>query len=85
MLEVAEASDIWSFQRSAHDWHRYNHVAGIGINGDRLPRPENRLELSAESTRPVYQNPSLTYFSYGESERWMSTHAENLMTAAWKG
>ncbi len=62
---------------------QYNHVAGIGINGDCLPCPENRLELSSEIDDTGLPKP-LIHFSYGENEKRMSTHAEKFMTQAWQ-
>ena len=62
---------------------KYNHVAGIGVNGDCLPSAENRLELSSEIDGTGLPKP-LIHFSYGENERRMSTHAERFMTEAWK-
>ena len=62
---------------------RYNHLAGIGINGECLPYPENYLELSDELDE--YGMPrARVNFSYGENERRMSEHGAKLMTAAWQ-
>ena len=65
---------------------RYNHLAGIGINGDCLPYDHNFLELSSEpDPRDGLGIPKpLIHFSYGENERRMSAHGAKIMTAAWE-
>ena len=65
---------------------QYNHIAGIGINGDCLPYEGNFLELSGEADpRDGLGIPKpLIHFSYGENERRMSEHGAKLMTAAWQ-
>jgi len=62
---------------------QYNHIAGIGANGDCLPYPGNFLELSDEKDALGIPVPRI-HFSYGENELRMSAHAEKLMTDAWK-
>lgn len=61
----------------------YNHVAGIGINGDCLPSSENYLELSEEAD--VHGVPKARIrFSYGNNETAMSAYAESVMQSAWE-
>ena len=62
---------------------RYNHFAGIGINGECLPYPENFLELANEVDEYGVRRARVN-FSYGENERRMSEHGAKLMTAAWE-
>lgn len=57
---------------------QYNNVAGIGMNGDTLPNPDNRLTLSDEKDQHGLAKPLIT-FSLGENENKMSDHAENNM------
>lgn len=56
----------------------YNRVAGIGMNGDTLPNPDNRLTLSEEKDGRGLPKPRIE-FSLGENEYKMSEHAENNM------
>ena len=60
----------------------YNHVAGIGINGECLPQPGNRLDLSDEVDETGMRKPLVT-FSYGPNETALNRHAIALMTAIW--
>ena len=53
----------------------YNKVAGIGMNGDTLPRLENRVALSAETDQRGLPKPLIT-FSLSDNEKKMSDHAE---------
>ena len=61
----------------------YNHVAGIGINGDCLQSEKNLLELSDELDDSGMPKPVIS-FSYGENEKAMSSHAESIMTEIWR-
>ena len=62
---------------------RYNHVAGVGINGDCLPQANNFLELSDE-TDDIGVRKATVHFSMGPNEKRLSQHAEKLMTAMWE-
>ena len=62
---------------------RYNHVAGIGINGECLPAPGNYLELSDEVDATGLPKPRV-HFSYGANETAMNDHAVRFMTAVWE-
>ncbi|MGI4756327.1 MAG: GMC family oxidoreductase [Janthinobacterium lividum] len=53
----------------------YNHVAGIGMNGDTLPVADNRVTLSSEIDERGLPKPLIT-FSLSENEKKMSDHAE---------
>jgi choline dehydrogenase-like flavoprotein len=62
---------------------RYNHFAGIGINGDCASSPQNYMELSDELDTRGLPKPRI-HFSYGKHELAMSQHAAKVMTAAWQ-
>ncbi len=62
---------------------RYNHVAGIGINGECLSSKNNYLELSTELDRSGLPKP-LVHFSHNKNEAAMSDQSASLMTAAWQ-
>ncbi len=57
---------------------KYNNVVGIGMNGDTLPDPDNRLTLSGETDQHGLPKPLIT-FSLSDNEYRMSDHAENNM------
>ena len=57
---------------------QYNNVVGIGMNGDTLPQPGNRLTLSNETDEHGLSKP-LIFFSMSNNEYKMSDHAENNM------
>ncbi|GAA3769777.1 GMC family oxidoreductase [Terriglobus aquaticus] len=57
---------------------QYNNVAGIGMHGDTLPNPENRVTLSDEKDQHGLAKPLVT-FSLGKNENTMSDHAEDRM------
>ena len=62
---------------------RYNHVAGIGINGECLPQDGNRLDLSDETDDLGRPKARIT-FSYGTNERAIDQHAIRMMTEVWE-
>ncbi len=80
--QVSRGRPLWG-QTLVDYIGRYNHVAGVGINGDCLPAPGNYLELSDE-VDDIGMRKALVHFSYGPNERAMSRHAERFMTAAWE-
>jgi len=80
--QVARGRGLWG--KALVDYlDQYNHIAGIGANGDCLPYPGNFLELSEEKDALGIPVPRI-HFSYGANEFRMSAHAEKLMTDAWK-
>ena len=83
--QVARGRGLWG-QELVDYLDQYNHIAGIGINGDCLPYDENFLELSDEidPRDGIGMQKPLIHFSYGENEKRMSEHGAKLMTAAWK-
>ena len=81
-MQVARGRGLWG--KALVDYVRqYNYVAGIGINGECLPAKNNRLELSSEVDHTGLPKP-IVWFSYGENEKRLSTHAERFMTDACK-
>ncbi len=80
--QVARGRGLWG-QGLVDYLDRYNHLAGVGANGDCLPYPQNRLDLSDEKDTLGIPKPRI-HFSYGENEQRMSAHAAKLMTAAWQ-
>ena len=79
---VARAGGLWG-QGLVDAINGYNHLAGIGINGECLPQPQNFLELSAEVDEHGMQKP-LIHYSYGPNERAIDRHAVAFMTRAWQ-
>lgn len=79
---VARGRGLWG-QALIDYLSRYNHIAGLGANGDCLPYDDNFLELSDE--RDANGIPkALIHFSYGENEKRMIAHATRVMTQAWE-
>lgn len=79
---VARGRDLWG--QGLVDYIRnYNHVAGIGINGECMPQAGNYLELSDETDGTGMRKPRI-YFSYGPNERAIDEHAVQLMTRIWQ-
>jgi len=62
---------------------RYNRSAGIGINGECLPRPENRVSLSNETDATGMRKPRIDH-SYGPNELAMHNHAARTLSDIWK-
>ncbi|MFT8978878.1 GMC oxidoreductase, partial [Gluconobacter oxydans] len=61
----------------------YNRSAGMGINGECLPRPENRVTLSDEKDAFGIPKPLIEH-SYGPNEWAMHNHAANLLSRMWE-
>ncbi len=61
----------------------YNHLAGIGINGETLPDESNRLTLSDEIDARGMPKPRID-FGYGENERRLNAHATKVMRDLWR-
>jgi choline dehydrogenase-like flavoprotein len=80
--QVARGRGLWGSDLVRY-LDRYNHIAGIGANGDCLPYERNFLEL-AEETDEFGVPKAKIHFSYGENELRMSEHAAKLMTSAWE-
>ena len=81
-MQVARGRTLWG-EPLVKYLDQYNHVAGLGVNGDCLPDERNYLELSDEVDDSGLPKPVI-HFSYGENEKRMSMHAAKLMSAAWE-
>ena len=83
--QVARGRGLWG-KALVEYLDGYNHIGGIGINGDCLPYDRNFLELSDEvdPRDGIGMKKPLIHFSYGENEMRMSEHGAKLMTAAWE-
>ncbi|WP_131196692.1 GMC family oxidoreductase [Lichenihabitans psoromatis] len=73
---------LWG-QRLVDTIDRYNHVAGIGINGECLPHPDNRLDLSDEVDAIGVPKARIA-FGYNANETAMDRHATAMMTRVWE-
>ncbi len=80
-IQVARGRGLWG-EPLVDYLQRYNHVAGIGINGDCLPDARNFLELSDEVDAHGVPKPRV-HFSYGKNETAMSEHADKMMRSVW--
>ena len=80
--QVARGRGLWG--KALVDYlENYNHIAGMGVNGDCLPYERNFLELSDEVDAFGVPRARI-HFSYGENELRMSEHGAKLMTACWE-
>lgn len=78
---LARGAGMWG-DRLQDTLRHYNRMAGIGINGDCLPHPDNRLTLSDE-TDTFGQRKARIDFSYQANERAIDAHSRRTMTAIW--
>jgi len=80
--QVARGRGLWG--RDLTDYlHRYNHTAGIGINGEGLPSENNYLTLSDERDETGLLKPLIRY-GYGENEQAIRDHAVSFMRGIWE-
>jgi choline dehydrogenase-like flavoprotein len=80
--QVARGRGLWGSALVDYVMN-YNHIAGVGINGECLPHPENLLELADERDANGLRKARVT-FDAGENEQKMKRHAERLMTSLWQ-
>ena len=59
---------------------QYSNVSGLGINGEALPYPENRVTLSQEKDARGLPKPHI-HLSLGENEERLHLHAEKKLRA----
>ncbi|KQT19798.1 ribonuclease BN [Methylobacterium sp. Leaf399] len=79
---VARGRGLWG--RDLVDYlARYNHVAGLGINGETLPSEQNRLTLGDE-TDDLGMRKARIDFGYGANEERLDAHATRFMTRLWQ-
>ena len=62
---------------------RYNHLAGIGINGETLPREGNVLTLSDETDGRGLHKARVS-FGYSDNEERLNAHATKVMRDLWR-
>lgn len=79
---LARGAGLWG-ERLQSLLRNYNRMGGIGINGDCLPHPDNRLTLSDENDAFGHRKARID-FSYQPNERAIDRHARRTMTAIWE-
>ena len=79
---VARGRDLWG-QPLVDYLDRYNHVAGIGINGETLPCDANVLTLSDELDALGIPKAAIS-FGYSENERRLNAHGTRVMRSIWE-
>jgi choline dehydrogenase-like flavoprotein len=62
---------------------RYNHLAGIGINGETLPCDANVLTLSDETDARGMRKAQIS-FGYSTNEKRLNAHATRVMRDLWE-
>ncbi len=80
--QVARGRGLWG-QPLVDYLDRYNHLAGIGINGETLPCDTNFMSLSDETDATGMRKP-LIRFGYNENEEKLKTHATAFMRSIWE-
>ena len=79
--QVARQRGLWG-QPLVNYLQQFNHVAGIGINGECLPSEQNFVELSDEIDARGLRKPRV-HLTLGENEHSMRRHADRTMRAIW--
>ncbi len=79
----AAASPDLAGERLVRTLAGYNHVAGIGMNGECLPSSDNVLELADECDDLGIPKARIS-FSYGPNEEKLDAHARRTMRAIWE-
>jgi choline dehydrogenase-like flavoprotein len=80
--QVARGRGLWG-ETLVRYLDRYNHTAGIGINGEGLPHEDNYLTLSDERDATGLRKPLIRY-SYQENERAIRDHSVRFMRSIWE-
>ena len=80
--QVVRGRGLWG-QKLIDYLDGYNHVAGIGINGECLPQPGNFLEL-ADEVDAIGVPKARVMFSYGPNEQAIHEHASKLLSSIWR-
>ena len=79
---VARGRGLWG--KTLLDYlDRYNHLAGIGINGETLPSEANVLTLSDETDARGMRKAQID-FGYGPNEERLNAHATKVMRDLWQ-
>ena len=79
-VTLSRAGPGWWGQRLMHELESYPHYAVLGTEGECLPSPDNRVELSEDVDEYGVPRPRVT-FSYGDNERAMREEIHRLATA----
>ncbi|MCJ2013794.1 GMC family oxidoreductase [Methylobacterium sp. J-076] len=79
---VARGRGLWG-QPLLDYLGRYNHLAGIGINGETLPRDDNVLTLSDEVDARGIRKARID-FGYSDNEERLNAHATKVMRNIWE-
>ncbi len=74
------ARGLWG-ERLLSEMERYNHVVGLRIVGEMLPRECNRVTLADENDQYGLRVPRITY-SWGENDKALINHSLRFMTQA---
>ncbi|TXN21274.1 GMC family oxidoreductase [Methylobacterium sp. WL9] len=80
--QVARGRGLWG-QQLVDYLARYNHVAGIGINGETLPCDANVLTLADEIDAHGLRKARVS-FGYGSNEHRLNAHATRFMRGLWE-
>lgn len=78
---LARGAGMWG-ERLQSVLRGYNRMAGIGINGECLPHPDNRLTLADEVDAFGHRKARID-FSYRANERAIDRHARRTLTEIW--
>ena len=78
---VARSRGLWGAPLLRY-LENYNHVAGLGVNGECLPHADNLLELSDE-TDELGVPKARIHFSQGSNEKALGAHACRTLRALW--
>ncbi len=78
---LARGAGMWG-NRLVDLLDNYNHLAGIGINGECLPHDDNRLTLSDEIDTLGLRKARID-FSYHDNEAAIDRHARGRLTDIW--
>ena len=78
---LARGAGMWG-ERLQTILRGYNHMAGIGINGECLPHPDNRLTLADETDAFGHRKARID-FSYHANEHAIDRHARRTLSDIW--
>jgi choline dehydrogenase-like flavoprotein len=79
---LARGAGLWG-ERLQTMLRHYNQMAGIGINGECLPHPDNRLSLADETDAFGHRKAKID-FSYHANEKAIDDHARRTLRAIWE-
>jgi choline dehydrogenase-like flavoprotein len=79
---LARGAGMWG-ERLQSTLRQYNRMAGIGINGECLPRADNLLTLADETDAFGHRKARID-FSYHANEQAIDRHARRTLTEIWQ-